>query len=291
MDVNKIRIITLGNMKGDGDLMLKPASKNESEKIFVRKGSTTIFHKLADMTRGIKKAKPDVQYALRLTAQKNNVNVENINTIFKGIQSHIETPYTLGSKELENPIIFVSNGLSENEIESIKGNNSFIGKNYAPQKSSAANNFSGPPPPSDDIGPPPPNDIPKPPPLKEYQNNFNLQKKELKNNFKDEITKLLPKDELKIGKDHKNYPVFNKKLGHLKIEIESFSSYVVNQGIDIKNPGLRYLINFQKNELESEIRVVLSLSGKNDQDIAVFMADFSTQLENLTNKYLENGKV
>jgi len=44
MDVNKIRIITLGNMKGDGDLMLKPASKNEPEKIFVRKGSTTIFH-------------------------------------------------------------------------------------------------------------------------------------------------------------------------------------------------------------------------------------------------------
>jgi hypothetical protein len=30
MDANKRRIITLGNMKGDGDLLLKPASKNES---------------------------------------------------------------------------------------------------------------------------------------------------------------------------------------------------------------------------------------------------------------------
>lgn len=291
MDVNKIRIITLGNMKGDGDLMLKPASKNESEKIFVRKGSTTIFHKLADMARGIKKATFDVQYALRLTAQNNNVNVENISTIFKGIQSHIETPYTLGSIELENPIIFVSNGLSENEIEAIKGNNSFIGKNYAPQNSSAANNFSGPPPPSDDIGPPPPSDIPKPPPRKEYQNNFNLDKKELKNKFKDEINKLLPKDELKIGKDHNNYLDFIKRLNHLVIEIESFSSYVVNQGIDIKKPGLGYLINSQKDELESEIRVVLSLTGKNDQEIKAFMKVFSKQLEDITNQYLTNGKV
>jgi hypothetical protein len=38
MDVNKIRIITLGNMKGDGDLMLKPASEKQPEKIFIRLG-------------------------------------------------------------------------------------------------------------------------------------------------------------------------------------------------------------------------------------------------------------
>ena len=30
MDANKRRIITLGNMKGVGDLLLKPASKTES---------------------------------------------------------------------------------------------------------------------------------------------------------------------------------------------------------------------------------------------------------------------
>ena len=34
MDGVKPRIITLGNMKDDGDLMLKPASKNEPAKIF-----------------------------------------------------------------------------------------------------------------------------------------------------------------------------------------------------------------------------------------------------------------
>jgi hypothetical protein len=76
MDVHKIRIITLGNMKGNGDLMLKPASKNEPEKIFVRKGSTTIFHKLADKVRGIKKAPDDVGNALKLIS--GDEAVENI---------------------------------------------------------------------------------------------------------------------------------------------------------------------------------------------------------------------
>ncbi len=291
MNVNKIRIITLGSMKGDGDLMLKPASKNKPAKIFFRKGSTTIFHKVADMARGIKQAPFDVRYALSLTAQKNNVEVKNIKTMFKGIQSSLDTPYTPGTKELENPIIFVSNGLSEIDINYIKRNNSFIGKNDVAQNSSAANNFSDPPPPTDDIGPPPPNDIPNPPPPKEYKNNFNLEKKELKNKFKDEINKLLPDIHFKVSKDNKNYLDINKQISALKIEIESFSSYVVNQGIDIKHPGLRYLINLQKNDLESEIRYALSLTGKNNQEITAFMADFSTQLEKLTNQCLENGKV
>ena len=291
MDVNKIRIITLGNMKGDGDLMLKPASKNEPAKIFFRKGSTTIFHKLADMARGIKQAPIDVRYALSLTAQRNNVEVRNIKDMFKGIQSSLDAPYTPGSKELENPIIFVSNALSEIDINYIKRNNSFIGKNDAPQNSSAAKNSSGSPSPTYDFSPPPPNDIPKPPPPKEYQNKFNLEKNTLKNEFKVAIKKLFPINELKIGKDHKNYLDFIERLNHLVIEIESFSSYVVNQGIDIKHPGIDYLINLQKEELESEIRVVLSLSGKNDQEIKAFMADFSTKLQNLTNQYLENSKV
>ena len=102
MDVNQIRIVALGNMKGNGDLMFKPASKNEPAKIFYRKGSTTIFHKLADMARGIKEAPIEVRYALSLTAQKNNVEVKNIKAMFKGIQTHIETPYTPGSIELKN---------------------------------------------------------------------------------------------------------------------------------------------------------------------------------------------
>ncbi len=76
MDVNKIRIITLGNMKGDGDLMLKPASEKQPEKIFIRKGSTTIFHKLADKLRGIQKAPVDVELAIRRIS--NNEAFENI---------------------------------------------------------------------------------------------------------------------------------------------------------------------------------------------------------------------
>lgn len=94
MDGVKLRIITLGNMKGDGDLMLKPASKNEPAKIFFRKGSKTIFHKLVHMARGIKQAPIDVRYALSLTAQRNNVEVKNIKDMFKGIQSSLDTLYT-----------------------------------------------------------------------------------------------------------------------------------------------------------------------------------------------------
>ena len=77
MDVNKIRIITLGNMKGDGDLMLKPASKNEPEKIFVRKGSTTIFHKLADKIRGIKQAPYNIEVSLLNQFERSDRLLEN----------------------------------------------------------------------------------------------------------------------------------------------------------------------------------------------------------------------
>lgn len=292
MDVNNIRIITLGNMKGDGDLMLKPASKNEPEKVFLRKGSTTIFHKLVDMLRGIKQAPLDVRYALLLTADKNEVELKNIKTMFKGIQSSLDTPYTPGSKELENPIIFVSNGLSEKDINYIKSNNSFIGQNYAPQYSSASRNYSSSPTPIDDVGPPAPNYKPNPPNFVQNQNNFSIsEKKELKNKFKDEINKLLPDSHLKISKDSRNYSDFNEKLDHLEIEIESFSSFVVNQGIDIKNPLLPHLINLQKKELESEIKTALALTGKNDQVITSLMLNFSTKLDKLINQYLENGKV
>ena len=296
MDVNKIRIITLGNMKGDGDLMLKPASKNEPAKIFYRKGSTTIFHKLADMARGIKQAPIDVQYALRLTAQRNNVEVRNIKDMFKGIQSSLDTPYTPGSKELENPIIFVSNALSEIDINYIKRNNSFIGKNDAPQNSSAANNSSGSPSPTYDVSSPPLNYKPKSPNFKQNQNNFLIsEKKEFINQFKSEISNLLPKDELQIGKDQKNYSDLNKKLDNLKIEIDSFSSFVVNQGIEqgIKNKNAQTIsdMNKQKGELESELKLALELTGKNDQVIASLMFNFSTKLGQLTNQYLNNGMV
>ena len=76
MDMNNIRIISLGNMKGDGELMLKPGSKNEPEKLFVRKGSTTIFHMLVDKLRGIQKAPVDVELAIRRIS--NNEAFENL---------------------------------------------------------------------------------------------------------------------------------------------------------------------------------------------------------------------
>jgi hypothetical protein len=296
MDVNQIRIVALGNMKGNGDLMFKPASKNEPAKIFYRKGSTTIFHKLADMARGIKQAPIEVRYALSLTAQKNNVEVKNIKAMFKGIQTHIETPYTPGSIELKKPIIFVSNGLGENEIEYIKNNNSFIGKNDVPQNSSAANNYSGPPASADDVGPLPPSYKPNPPNFELNQKKFSSSEiKDLKNKFIAEIINLLPKDDLKIGKDQKNYSDLTEKLDHLEIEIESFSSLVVNQGIEqgIKNKNAQTIsdINKQKQELESELIKALDLTGKDNKVIEGLMKDFSKQLEDLTNQYLENGKV
>ena len=265
-------------------------------RFFFRKGSTTIFHKLADMDRGIKQAPIDVRYALSLTAQRNNVEVRNIKDMFKGIQSSLDTPYTPGSKELENPIIFVSNALSEIDINYIKRNNSFIGKNDAPQNSSAAKNSSEPPSPTYDVSPPPPNYKPKSPIFKQNQNNFLISdKKEFINQFKSEINNLLPKDELKISKDHKNYSDFTKKLDHLEIEIESFSSFVMNQGIDkgIKKNNAQTIANIeaQKKELKTELKAALAITEINDQLIASLMADFSIKLDKLTNQYLENSKI
>ena len=100
---------------------------------------------------------------------------------------------------------------------------------------------------------------------------------------------------MKISKDHKNYSDFTKKLDHLEIEIESFLSLVVNQGIEqgIKNKNAQTIsdINKQKQELESELIKALDLTGKDNKVIEGLMEDFSTKLEDLTNKYLDNGKV
>ncbi len=65
----------------------------------------------------------------------------------------------------------------------------------------------------------------------------------------------------------------------------------MNQGVDIKNPGLLCQINLQKEELKSELIKALDLTGKDNKVIEGLMKDFSKQLEDLTNQYLENGKV
>jgi hypothetical protein len=65
----------------------------------------------------------------------------------------------------------------------------------------------------------------------------------------------------------------------------------VNQGVDIKNPGLLCQINLQKEELKSELIKALDLTGKDNKVIEGLMKDFSKQLEDLTNKILNTGKV
>ncbi len=277
MDVHKIRIITLGNMKGDGDLMLKPASKNEPEKIFVRKGSTTIFHKLADKIRGIKQAPYNIEVSLLNQFERSDRLLENRseNLIkFKNSLDNLKTYKKTTYDEKNNvqgqyeksdvEIIFAPKSLSSAEIRDREKNLQLFFSSTSSIKS------------SDKI-------------------KFNPEKKELKNKFKVEVKNLLPKDELKISKDHKNYSDFTKKLDHIEIEIDSFSSFVVNQGIEqgIKNKNAQKIsdMNKQKGELESELKLALELTGKNDQVIASLMFNFSTMLGQLTNQYLENGKV
>ena len=277
MDVHKIRIITLGNMKGDGDLMLKPASKNEPEKIFVRKGSTTIFHKLADKIRGIKQAPYNIEVSLLNQFERSDRLLENrsenlikFKNSLENLKTYKKTTYdeknnVQGQYEKSDvEIIFAPESLSSAEIRDRE-------KNFQLFYSSTTSIKS-----SDEI-------------------KFNPEKKELKNKFKAEVKNLLPKDELKIDKDQKNYSDFTKKLDHIEIEIESFSSFVVNQGIEqgIKNINAQKIsdMNKQKVELESELKAALDLTGKNNEVIASLMFNFSTQLDQLTNQYLENGKV
>ncbi len=277
MDVHKIRIITLGNMKGDGDLMLKPASKNEPEKIFIRKGSTTIFHKLADKIRGIKQAPYNIEVSLLNQFERSDRLLENrsenlikFKNSLENLKTYKKTTYdeknnVQGQYEKSDvEIIFAPKSLSSAEIRDREKNLQLFFSSTSSIKS------------SDKI-------------------KFNPEKKELKNKFKVEVKNLLPKDELKISKDHKNYSDFIKKLDHIEIEIDSFSSFVVNQGIEqgIKNKNAQKIsdMNKQKGELESELKLALELTGKNDQVIASLMFNFSTMLGQLTNQYLENGKL
>ncbi len=277
MDVHKIRIITLGNMKGDGDLMLKPASKNEPEKIFVRKGSTTIFHKLADKIRGIKQAPYNIEVSLLNQFERSDRLLENrsenlikFKNSLEDLKTYKKTTYDAKNnvqgqyEKSDVEIIFAPKSLSSAEIHDREKNLQLFFSSTSSIKS------------SDKI-------------------KFNPEKKELKNKFKVEVKNLLPKDELKISKDHKNYSDFTKKLDHIEIEIDSFSSFVVNQGFEqgIKNKNAQKIsdMNKQKGELESELKLALELTGKNDQVIASLMFNFSTMLGQLTNQYLENGKV
>jgi len=277
MDVNKIRIITLGNMKGDGDLMLKPASKNQPEKIFVRKGSTTIFHKLADKIRGIQHAPYNIEVSLLNQFERSERVLENrsenlikFKNSLENLKTYKKTTYDANNnvqgqyEKSDVEIIFAPKSLSSAEIRDREKNLQLFHSSTTSIKSSA-------------------------------EIKFNPEKKELKNKFKVEVKNLLPKDELKISKDHKNYSDFTKKLDHLEIEIESFSSFVVNQGIDkgIKKNNAQTIANIeaQKKDLKKELKAALAITEINDQLIASLMADFSTKLDKLTNQYLENSKV
>jgi len=277
MDVSKIRIITLGNMKGDGDLMLKPASKNEPEKIFVRKGSTTIFHKLADKIRGIQHAPYNIEVSLLNQFERSERVLENrsenlikFKNSLENLKTYKKTTYDANNnvqgqyEKSDVEIIFAPKSLSSAEIRDREKNLQLFHSSTTSIKSSA-------------------------------EIKFNPEKKELKNKFKVEVKNLLPKDELKISKDHKNYSDFTKKLDHLEIEIESFSSFVVNQGIDkgIKKNNAQIIANIeaQKKDLKKELKAALAITEINDQLIASLMADFSTKLDKLTNQYLENSKV
>jgi hypothetical protein len=277
MDVNKIRIITLGNMKGDGDLMLKPASKNEPEKIFVRKGSTTIFHKLADKIRGIQHAPYNIEVSLLNQFERSERVLENrsenlikFKNSLENLKTYKKTTYDANNnvqgqyEKSDVEIIFAPKSLSSAEIRDREKNLQLFHSSTTSIKSST-------------------------------EIKFNPEKKELKNKFKVEVKNLLPKDKLKISKDHKNYSDFTKKLDHLEIEIESFSSFVVNQGIDkgIKNNNAQTIakIEAQKKDLKKELKAALAITEINDQLITSLMTDFSTKLDKLTNQYLENSKV
>ena len=292
MVVNKPKIVILGNVEdvkgtSNGEWKLKEGKNGKPDKIFLRTGSMIQIKKLFDKVRGIKDAPVGITKSLKETFNNHKIPFTN-KSINEGVEFNTHYVPNFGKAGAylspDERIIFISKSINElqtetMELSSLSSLTNDVQKGFVPL------------PPTDDIGTPPPNDQPKPPIINQAQNKFNLEKNTLKNEFKVAIKKLIPINELKIGKDHKNYLYFIERLNHLVIEIESFSSYVVNQGIDIKHPGIDYLINSQKEELESEIRVVLSLSGKNDQEIKAFMEDFSTKLQNLTNQYLENGKV
>ena len=265
MDVNKIRIITLGNMKGDGDLMLKPASKNEPEKIFVRKGSTTIFHKLADKVRGIKKAPDDVGNALNLIS--GNEAVENITYKFTASHRFIETPYPEGSINPENPIIFTEKKLNENEIDYIKFNNSFNSINYSGGKISSAKNNTSTLHSTDNIEPAAPNYIP----LGIKQNRISNLKNAI--NFFD-----IKFDDIKFDdpSTEKNNKALNDQKRFVEMTINTIAHISTLKSSDRTPESKDYLSNL-KDELKTEFQNLVKMA----RDIGYPLADWMVDKGNL----------
>ena len=276
MDVNNIRIISLGNMKGDGELMLKPGSKNEPEKLFVRKGSTTIFHMLVDKLRGIQKAPVDVELAIRRIS--NNEAFENIKNKFKPSNPSIEAPYTNDSYYLKKPIIFVSNGLDESQIDYIKHNSSFIGNNTTSPNSSAARNNSGSShttndvilhAPTDEVGPPPPNYIPDPPSIKQIHIS-NLER-------------AMDLGGMNFDENKSNYEQLNRQKEFVKTTIKiiaSASTLKKSESISVGRGSLTDL----KLELLKEFNILLGMATENNykqENLSKRFADLNTALEKI----------
>jgi len=276
MDVNTIRIIALGNMKGDGDLMLKPASKNEPEKIFVRKGSTTIFHKLADKLRGIQKAPVEVDLAIRRIS--NNEAFENIKNKFTPSNPSIEVPYTNDSYYLKNPIIFVSNILNESQIDYIKHNSSFISKNNSSPNSSVARNNSGsshttndviPYAPTDEVGPPPPNYIPDPPSIKQIRIS-NLER-------------AMDLGGMNFHKNNPNYEQLNRQKEFVKTTIKLIASTSTLKKSERITVG-RGSVTDLKLELLKEFQILLGMatdSNYKQENLSKRFSDLNIALEQI----------
>lgn len=250
MDVNNIRIITLGNMQGKGELMLNPASKKEPEKLFMRKGSTTIFHKLADKIRGIKQAPYSVELSLDSIFTENNIPLINLKNKSITEGRYVKTTYDSGSDKegihirIDKPIIFTSKSLSEIEIDVMEHSSLSSLTTSVQINPTATINDLGPPAPIDDVGPPPPSDDIGPPPATDIDLDNILN--ELKGNSPDdkldailnEFKKDSPHNELDAIVNELNINILDDDLDKNLEELENLTLPPKDSQSELTKPTL-----------------------------------------------------
>ncbi len=278
MNANKIRIIALGNMSGSGDLMIKPGTKNEPEKIFVRKGETTLFHKLLDKIRNIKTAPYSIKVSLEKIGIESRQALKNVKSNPDEYKGYQQTTYSIfegvdnPSTTESAPIIFSSKSaveIAKTETQKlsffIATDSSIINNNDEKSENPAST--------SQELQ----TKIKKT--MIEVNDKFKtLQlRREDKKEIISQINKTVPFDKLVLSNDHENRQMLKEKISDLRLSIEFFAASAVQDNSQEKTNITDSKLHSLKNELINDFNEACRLVADNP-DKAM---EFSTALNSL----------
>ena len=273
------------NMESIENTKKAPASENESKKIFIKKGSTTIFQKFLAKLKGIKQAPTNAKLKLAVTTKVSgqlsnikdtgivqkgfkppptddarlqpatDIDLDNILNELKGNSPDDEMDVILNEFKKDSPHNKLDAILNELHINIPDGDldknleelKILIGSPKDPQLEITKNDI-GLPPPTDDIGPPPPNYIPDPPSIKQIHIS-NLER-------------AMDLGGMNFDENRSNYEQLNRQKEIVETTIKQIASASTLKKSERINEGRGSLSNL-KLELKREFQSLMIMAKNN----------------------------